>query len=480
MNYRSIFKIIGVFLIILSGVMLIPAGYALISGEDLLAPFAYAILAKLMVGGLLIMLSPGKIKITFQDGYALVTFSWLILSIFGALPFYLGNYTSSFIDAFFEAMSGYTTTGSSIFTDIEGLPNTLNLWRSMMQWLGGVGIVVLYIAIIPYFDMGGMSLYQAEGLSKEKLTPRIQDTAKIIWLGYITTTFIGVIVLHFLGMSIFDAVIHSMAAISTGGFSSKNNSIEFFDSVPIEMALIVLMLLGSINFALHFRCINKGMKFKEYIRDAEFKTFTLLILAVSLIIALYLTFNGGDFLTSFRHSFFNVISVISTTGFSSINYGLWPLLPLLLLLILTLTGGCAGSTNGGIKLIRIIIILKTLKVQLNRMLHPSSVTILKINNSRIHDTALNSIVGFILMYSFCALVSITLVSIETENFFTAFSAVIASLGNVGPGLDEVGPGYNYSSLGPISKLVLSFDMLLGRLEILTVIILFYPKFWQAR
>lgn len=483
MKLGPIIKILGYFLLMLSISMIIPALFSLATGDGEIWNFLLSLIICLVVGGAMALLPKKASGITFQDGFALVTFSWVLLSIFGGLPYMLGGHVSGITDAFFETMSGFTTTGGSIFKDVTALPSSVILWRSMTQWFGGMGIVVLFLAVVPFFDTGGMSLYQAEvaGPVVEKLRPRLEDTAKILWLGYLSITTIGTGLLWLSGMNLFDAVNHAMTSVSTGGFSNRANSIEYYDSALIEFIIIVLMIIGCTNFTLHYRFCTRRLNPREYGRDTEFMTMIALIALFTVLVAAFnLMEFGGDLGLHFRQAAFNIVSVISSTGFSSADFNLWPLASHMLLLVLMCTGGCAGSTTGGIKLIRIVLVFKTLKREFLKMLHPNGVFLVKVNRVNISPGVISSTISFVLIYLLCAVASVALLSIETQDFMTAFSAVLACLGNIGPGLGQVGPAGNFADLSTLSKWVLSFDMLIGRLEIMTVLILFYPRFWQHK
>ena len=481
MQYASIIKSLGVILLILSLSMLIPTFFAIAETATQLKGFIFSLIATLLLGSIMTAIPKSKQKMGVRDGFVVVSFGWFLTALFGGLPYFLSGLAPAFTDAYFESMSGFTTTGASIFTDMEALPNSILLWRSMSQWLGGMGIIVLTIAILPYLDLGGMSLFQAEvpGPTAEKLTPRIQDTAKFLWLIYCFFTILLSITLRIFGMNWFDSVNHALATMATGGFSTKNSSIGGFQSSSIEWVIIIFMFFAGINFALHYRFIFKGLRIRNYFKDAEFKFYFFIILISIFIITFFLFWESPtDFAEHLRNGAFIVVSLITTTGFGTADYELWGYFSQFLLLYLMLVGGCAGSTSGGIKLVRIFLVFKYMYIELLKLIHPNLIKSITINNISVESKVIAGILGFIFIYIFVLITSILLVSIEADNMMTAIGSVVACLSNIGPGFGTVGPTENFAHLGRLTKWVLSLDMVMGRLEILTVMILFIPGTWK--
>ncbi len=461
--------------------LLIPLIYAYIMGSADSPAFLYSFLFSLIAGTVLTLLPKSKYRLRNRDGFALVSFGWLSAGLFGSLPFYFSGATPLFVDAYFESISGFTTTGASIFSNIEGLSDPMLLWRSLTQWFGGMGIIVLTLAILPYLDLGGMSIFQAEvpGPTAEKLTPRIQDTAKVLWIVYLLMSLALTFLLWGAGMGLFDSLNHALTTMSTGGFSTRNSSIASFGSPLIEWIIVIFMILAGINFALHYRFLFQGFKIKQYLQDSELSFYFLMI--VTSIIGITLTIlwqSGGEFDKIFRDVSFTVASIITTTGFGTADYLFWPIFCQFVLLFLMLVGGCAGSTSGGIKSIRIMLVLKYTYGEILKLLHPNLVMTVKIRHSTVERTVLANILGFIFVYTTVMIISILLVAFETPDMTTAIGSVVASLSNIGPGFGTVGPTSNYAHLGTFTKWVLSLDMVMGRLEILTILILFLPQTWK--
>ncbi len=481
MQYASIFKMLGLTTSVLAVFLLIPTVYAFILGTNDFHGFLYALIIAAVAGGLLAAIPKSKHSLKYRDSYALVTFGWLSAGFIGCLPYYFSNAIPGFTDAYFESISGFTTTGSSILTNIEALHPATLFWRSLTQWLGGMGIIVFALAIIPYLNIGGMGIFQAEvpGPTAEKLTPRIQDTAKVLWMVYLIFTVVLTLLLWLGGMTVFDAICHSFTAMSTGGFSTKNNSVAGFNSPYIEWVLIIFMIIAGINFALHYRFLFKGLKVKTYTRDPELNFYFLIILfcIVTMSANIFIQ-QGGDTIKVIRDVFFSVSSILTTTGYGTADYELWPMYSQFILLFIMIMGGCAGSTAGGIKSVRLMLVFKYMYTEALKLLHPNLIRTVKMRNSVLDRNVLANILGFIFIYAAVMVVSILLVSFEINDMVTAIGSVIASLSNIGPGFGTVGPTENYAHLGIFTKWILSLDMVMGRLEILTILILFLPKTWQ--
>ncbi|MFP4588228.1 MAG: TrkH family potassium uptake protein [Desulfohalobiaceae bacterium] len=417
--------------------------------------------------------------IAIREGMAIVSLGWVGAGLFGALPFYLSGQIPLFTDCVFEAFSGLTTTGASILEDVEALAPTLLLWRSLCHWLGGMGIILLSLAILPFLGVGGMQLYKAEvpGPTPDKLRPRIKDTALLLWKVYLLFSCLLFLLLLLGGMNTFQAVNHAFSTIATGGFSTQNISVGHFDSLYLELVMILFMLIAGTNFALHFRLL--GGQVKPYWRNTEFRVFALLVLSGVVLVSLSVWGEVYDNLgESLRYSSFQVMSLITSTGYSTADYDLWPGLAQVVLLLCMLMGGCAGSTAGGMKCMRLILLFKHGVRELKRLIHPRAVMHLKIGGKLVPEEVLQGIWGYFVLYLFLTALSALALAAMGLDIVTAFTAVIACVSNIGPGFAEVGPAQNYSQVPLAGKWVLSLCMLLGRLEIYTVLIMFHPQFWK--
>jgi trk system potassium uptake protein len=418
-------------------------------------------------------------QLNHRDGIAIVTLGWITAGLVGTLPYLLSGVIPDFTNAYFESLSGFTTTGASILTDIESLPEGILLWRSLTQWLGGMGIIVLSIAILPYLGIGGMQLYKAEVPSPvvDKLKPRISETAKTLWKVYLLFTLLEMILLAIGGMPIFDAVCHAFCTLPTGGFSTKNMSIAHYNNLYFEGVLVVFMLLAGINFALHYRLIKGDLRI--FGRDSECRVFLILVAVFMALITLDIY---GTVYTSigqaFRHAAFQVSSIITTTGFVSADYETWPAFSQLVLLICMFLGAMAGSTGGGMKIMRIMLLIRHSYHQMFQVIHPHAVTTLKLAGRPVPADILGSIWGFFILYlSLFVTASLIMAAIGLD-FVSSFASVAATIGNIGPGFGLVGPVRNYLDIPLLGKWVLVLCMLLGRLEIYTVIVMFAPAYWR--
>ncbi|MFT6849277.1 MAG: trk system potassium uptake protein TrkH [Sphingobacteriales bacterium] len=480
-NYKLILTLMGLLLIINGGFMLLALPFSFYYGEGTWVNILTAGLITALSGVLLrvIFFRAENKNINKRDGYLIVTMGWVVMSLFGTLPFILSGYIPSFTDAFFETMSGYSTTGATILTDIEALPKGLLFWRSITHWIGGMGIIVLTIAILPLLGIGGMQLFVAEspGPSVDKLHPRITQTAKALWYVYVALTFAQTVILMFGGMSFFDAINHSMATLSTGGFSTKNASLGHWDSPFIQYVVAFFMFLGGTNFTMIYLGF-KG-KFSRLINNEEFKSYAITTLVVTFIVAFsiwHLTDQGFEY--AFRNAIFQVISIITTTGFITADYTMWAPFITVLFFILLFTGGSAGSTSGGIKMMRHILLFKNSFLELKRQIHPSAILPVRFNGKAVDQNIAFNVSAFILIYLLIFFMGSLVMSLIGLDFDTALGAVAATLGNVGPGIGGVGPVDNYAAIPGAGKWVLAFFMLLGRLELFTVLILFSPYFWR--
>ena len=479
-NYKVIIRVIG-FLLVIEGVfMLTGLPFSLYYCEGGCMSLLYSGLITMFAGGLLWFSTRKHPKnIGKKEGYVIVSVSWIVISLFGTLPFLFSGAIPNFTNAFFETMSGFTTTGATILTDIESLPKGILFWRSMTHWIGGMGIIVFTVALLPILGIGGMQLYAAEmpGVTKDKIHPRITATAKRLWGIYVLFTVLETVLLMFGGMNLFNALCHTFGTVATGGFSPNNLSIASF-SPYIQYVIIVFMILAGTNFTLHYFALHG--RFRKVWKNEEFRYFIYLILAGTLIITLVLTFSkeGMPFEKAFRSSFFQVVSIITTTGFITDNYLNWPGIVWFLLFLMMFVGGMAGSTGGGIKVLRQLLLLKNSLLELKRLIHPQAIIPVRMNGKVVSQDIIFKVMAFFLIYiSFFVLGSIVM-SLIGLDVSSAVGASVATLGNIGPGIGMVGPEDNYNFIPYAGKWVLSFLMLVGRLELFTVLILFSPAFWK--
>lgn len=435
-----------------------------------------------------------KKEMNKREGYVVVTFGWIIMSLSGTLPYVLTESVPSFTNAFFETMSGYTTTGASILNDIEIIPKGVLFWRSTTHWLGGMGIIVLAIAILPLLGIGGMQLFAAEapGPSGDKLHPRITDTAKRLWLIYLGYTVAETVLLQLAGMSFFDAINHSMATLSTGGFSTKNASVAYWNNQPIiQYIIIFFMFLAGANFVLGYFAF-KG-KVQKIIKDEEFKLYFKFVVVFTIIAALIIYFKAdvsissidhamvwGKAESAFRHSLFQVLTIITTTGFVSADYTLWTPFLTVFFFGLMFLGGSAGSTSGGVKVVRHLILIKNGFLEFKRTLHPNAIVPVRYNNKAINRFIVFNVLAFFILYMLSFIIGALVFSMFDIDFESAVGLSASSLGNIGPALGKFGPVNNYAALPPLAQWWSSFLMLIGRLELFTVLILFTPFFWRNR
>jgi len=482
-NIRLVLHIIGNMLKLLGVVMLIPAVFPILYGEDDLV----AILASAIITGVFgfalerLTIPNGPVtELRRKEGFLVATLAWLGCSIFGALPLFIYGALPNPADAFFESVSGFTTTGASVIRDIEALPHGILFWRSFTQWLGGMGIILLGIAILPRLAVGGMQLMGLEstGPTTEKITPRIAETAKSLWGVYVGLSALLVILLTVAGMPVFESVLHSFATLATGGFGVKNSSIAAYNSAAIDCILTVFMFIAGMSFVLLY-WLTKGKPGKLW-KSSEFRFYLLFNLIVIFIVAFEVRMTiYPSFLEALRYSSFQVISISTTTGFVTANYDLWPTMSQLLLLLMMFAGGCAGSTSGAIKNIRLVVLFKKGYQEMQKLIYPRSVIPIRVDKKPIAPEVLSSVSTFCLLYIF-VFVAGTLLLTAGENLplMTAISASATALGNVGPGLGAVGPVGNFAGLTDFSKVVLAILMLLGRLELFTVLVLFTSAFWR--
>ncbi|HKL24645.1 MAG TPA: potassium transporter TrkG [Desulfuromonadales bacterium] len=479
MNIILTLRVLGALLLFLAGALLLPIPVSLFYQDGAATSFLLASATSLLAGCGLYLGCRSSLDLSIREGFAIVTFGWTFFALFGALPFLFSGAIPSYLDAFFETMSGFTTTGSTILTDIEAMPASLLLWRSMTQWFGGMGIIVLSLAILPMLGVGGMQLFKAEvpGPTADRLKPRIQDTAKLLWGVYFLLTTIEVLLLMAGNMSLFDAVNHAFTTMATGGFSTRNASLAAFDSAYIDGVVTLFMFLAGVNFSLHY--LGLRGRFVDYVRNEEFRFY--LALAVSGI-ALIMLFNAGSAYPSFwdnlRYTAFQLVSILTTTGFGTADYELWPVLCQYLLVIAMFVGGCAGSTGGGIKVARMLLLAKHAQVQLFRLIHPRAVRLVKLGERAVDKEVMQSILGFFALYMAVFVLASFIMAATGMDLVSAGGSVIATLSNIGPGLGSVGPIDNFAHVPAVGKVTLALCMLLGRLELFTVLVLVFPTFWR--
>lgn len=481
MRWRFILNILGVLLIFLGLSMIFPMLVGIYYRDQSLSPLLKSMAVTLFAGAALYLVfrnTKAEI-INHREGMAIVAVGWSAVGLFGALPFYLGSSAFTFTDAVFESVSGFTTTGASILNNIEAVSKGILFWRSYIQWLGGMGIIVLSVAILPFLGVGGMQLYKAEVPSPvpDKLKPRIRDTAVILWKVYALISLAQVIMLKLGGMSLYDALCHTFTTMPTGGFSTKNSSIAYYNSVYFDCVFIFFMLLAGINFSLHYQMLRG--KPLAFWRDSECRFFLGAVLLITVSVSLNIF--GRVYETigeALRYGAFQVVSIITTTGFVTADYEQWPAMSKLILLVSMFIGASAGSTGGGMKCLRIMLCLKYCYKEVFSLIHPHAVSHVKIASNAVPDDVMRSVLGFLALYVGLFVMSSVLLAGLGVDFITSFAAVAATIGNIGPGFGMVGPVENYAQIPLLGKWLLIWCMLLGRLEIYTVIILVVPEFWR--
>ena len=478
---KTVFFMIGILLVVLGVSMLAPYAMQLIYDEKSHS-FVSSSFVTIFIGILFILTNlENEFKLNLKQTFLFTTLAWLMVAIFGSLPFLLSPKVFTFSDAFFESMSGITTTGATIITDLDNSPKSILLWRAIMQWLGGIGIVVMAITILPLLKVGGMQLFKMEGPdSTEKILPRTIEVATIIISTYLALTFLCGFFYWVFGMSVFDSFSHAMTTIATGGFSTHNDSIGFFKNSNIEIIASIFIVLGSIPFISYLKFVQ-GNK-KVFFQDVQIKGLIYLILISVSIMFLYLLFINyeSNIFDKIRISSFNVISILSGTGYVTDDFGLWGKFSLIFFLFLMFIGGCAGSTACGIKIFRLQMLLIFLTNQVKKLISPNSIILTKYNNQKISDNFINSVIIFIFSFLFIFLIISMLLSVSGLDFLTAISGAASAISNVGPGLgDMIGPNGNYEAIPDLSKWILSLGMLLGRLELFAVLVLFFPSFWRT-
>ena len=478
-NYKTVFFAIGVLLIILGTFMIIPLFLQITYGEENKS-FLSSTTITIFMGILLVLTNlEENRKLNLQNAFLLTALSWLSVAIFGCIPFFLSDLNLSIVDSFFESMSGITTTGATIITNLDDTPKSILAWRAILQWLGGIGIIVMAITMLPLLNIGGMQLFRVEGSeTAEKILPKTREITLVISIIYIALTFFCGIAYWLVGMNIFDSIAHSMTTIATGGFSNYNESIGYFDNNLIEITAMIFIFLGSIPFIAYIKFLNGDRK--VFINDSQIRTFFKILIFSILILLIFLAFKSKNiFEISFISVCFNIVSILTGTGYVTEDFSNWGNFPLIFFLILMFIGGCAGSTTCGIKIFRVQILYQFILNQLKKIIYPRGVFVIKYDKSNIDDKFMASVISFIYLYIVIFFVISLLLSLSGLDFLTSISGAATSISNVGPGLGEIiGPNGNFSQLSDLSKWVLSLGMILGRLELFAILVLFIPSFWR--
>ncbi len=477
---KTVFFVVGILLLILGIFMMIPYGVQILYKENSNSFFSSSIITIFI--GILTVLATLKRdnQLNLQQAFLFSTLAWISIAFFGSIPFFLSNLDLTFSEAFFESMSGITTTGSTVISNLDETPKSILIWRAIMQWLGGVGIIVMATTVLPLLKVGGMQVFKTDSSEPEKLLPKTIEVASVIILIYTTLTISCMAIYWLQGMTVFDSVAHALTTLATGGFSTHNESIGYFKSPGIEFTSIVFIILGSLPFITYLKFI-KGNR-KIFFTDIQIKGFIYLVIISITIMFLYLFLNNSEFsfLDNLRISSFNVLSILSGTGYVTDDFGLWGEFPLIFFLFLMFIGGCAGSTTCGIKIFRLQILFLFIGNHIKKLVYPNSVFVINYNKQKVEDTFINSVIIFIFSYLLLFLIISILLSITGLDFLSAISGSATSISNVGPGLgDMIGPNGNFSQVSDMSKWILSFAMLLGRLEIFAVLVLFLPSFWRS-
>ena len=478
MNIRSVFFILGKIILLVGLLMLVPVAVALIYREAIWHTYLAVAASTIAVGAICSQLKKKKLTIRAREGIAIAGLVWMLVSFFGALPFYISGEIPSLVDAVFETVSGFTTTGSTILSDIEALSHASLFWRSFTHWIGGMGVLVLGLAILPGDDTQSMHIMRAEvpGPTVGKLVSRIRVTARLLYIIYISLTLLEAVFLLIGGMPLYDSIVTSLATAGTGGFAIKNASIAAYDSAYIDAVITAFMLIFSVNFTLYYMILLGQLK--TAIRSEELRWFFGIVVAATVLITINVLPLYSGIFEALRYSSFQVASIISTCGFITANYDLWPTFSQAVLLLLMFIGGCAGSTGGGIKVYRVVVICKTAFANVRRQLFPRSVAPLKHEGKLLDDDIKNGITGYMFTYIAIAAVSVLIISLDNVSFAESFTAMVACLNNIGPGLGKIGAVGNFGDLSILSKIVLIFDMLAGRLEFFPMLAMFYPATWK--
>ena len=482
MNPKLVIRIVAILLIVISTFMVLPVIVALYYGEyDSIGPLIGTLLGTVVVAMTALGLTASERKqLGTRDGFLMVTLSWLSAAAVGALPFYLSGSIPRYVDAFFETMSGFSTTGATILTDIEALPHAMLFWRSLTHWLGGMGIIVLTVAIFPLLGVGGLQLMKAEapGPSVDKITPKVTETAKILWLIYLGLTVAQTVLLMLGGLDLYEALTHTFGTLATGGFSPKNASVGHYTSAYVHIVVTVFMVMAGTNFILYYKLLTG--RFRSVLQDSELKAYFGIYAVVTLVIALILTQAGSysGFGESLRFAGFQAASILTTTGYATDDFALWPAAAQAVLFSLMFLGGCAGSTGGGMKIVRILTLAKQGVHEMKYLIHPRGVFHISLNGQSVKKSIVYAISGFVFLYIILLLITSLVVASGGYDLVTSFTTALATLGNIGPGFGAIAPTENYAFFQDYIKWYLSFIMMTGRLEVFTILVIFTPHFWR--
>lgn len=479
MHWYVIFRTLGSISIILSVLMMLSGVVGLLFKETMMGPFFLSAAIGFVFGIVFYLLPVQRHQgLSHKEAYALVTFSWFLACALGAVPYLTTGTVSSITDGFFESTSGFTTTGATVLTGLDKLPKAILFWRALTQWLGGMGIIVLTVAILPFLGVGGMEIYKAEVPSPvmDKLRPRIQDTAKALWKVYIVLSVSEFLLLWLAGLSPFDALCHTFTTMPTGGFSTLDSSIGGFKNSACELVIIFFMLIAGINFSLHYRLISKGIS--EVVTDTEIRWYLGIILISTLLILMGASNAYNNLFDAIRIVLFQVVSIMTTTGYVTYDYEKWPQYAQFILLFLMFIGAMAGSTGGAIKVLRIMLLVKHALRQIKKLIHPHAVIACRIGNTSVNEGIVSSVLGFYVLYLSVFGIGTILVSATGLDMPSSIGAVASCLGNVGPGFGIVGPMFTYKELSDLAKWILSVSMLMGRLELFTILVTMFPFYWK--
>ena len=482
MNLKIVLRSLGMLLVCEAITLLLPLITAFIYKDGDFSAFLMTIFIILIFAIPMVLIKPKDKNIYPREGFAIVAIGWLLISFFGAFPFYLSQAIPSFVDAFFESSSGFTTTGSTILNEIQSLPHGILLWRSFTHWVGGMGILVLTIAILPSMGMGSMQVMKAEspGPIVGKVVPRLGASAKILYGIYLGLTVIEVILLMFAGMNFFDALLHAFGTLGTGGFSNKNISVGYYDSALIDGIITVFMILSGINFSLYYFVLKGNLK--NFWKDQELRLYLFIMGSAMLLITANLLYTGyySSASTAFRYTSFQVASVMTTTGYATADYNLWPMFSQILLLSIMFVGGCAGSTGGGIKVIRFVIAFKSIMCSFKRIIHPNACYVVRLNGKKVDNQIVQGVMSYFFIYGIVFFTGVIIISLNNFDVGTTITSVIATLNNIGPGIEIVGPMGNFSSFTDLSKITFSLLMIIGRVEIYPLLLLLIPELWKKK
>jgi len=479
MHLKGIAWTLGMLSVLFGSGMAVTAGVSVYYQTHHVIQFATCGGMVMLAGSILVAVTrPAPLHLNHRDGFLIVTLAWVLLSFFGAVPFWATGVCHSFVDGIFESVSGLTTTGATILSGLDHMPPAILFWRSMLQWLGGIGIIVLVVAVMPFLGTGGMQLLRAEvpGPVKDKLTTRVSETAKVLWALYLGITVLCALSYRWGGMSWFDAVNHAMCTVSTGGFSTHDASFGYYRKPVLHILAVFFMFISGVNFALHFAAMRRGISVRLYLADDEFRFYLSGLFLLTLFIGV-LVVPGTDG-SSWDEVVFSVVSIATTTGFTVGDYSTWPPGPILMILLIMLVGACAGSTSGGMKAVRLLLLFRHARRELRRLVHPHGVMHVKIGDRGVKSSVAQSLWGFAVLYLVSFFVIAILVALTGVDVITFLSASAACLSDTGPGFGAVGPAYNYELLPAAAKMVLMFGMILGRLEIYTFFVLLVPEFWR--